>query len=168
MDAMAYLWRVSGTDNHGSKNDEMGCKVSASIEDLAHEISWLKNNFKQYIAGNTYNGMALTVSGFTTITRAWFIPYKTNNGNIFLRGYIAGSKPSAHNSTHTISGVQFKTFASPNYISGSTVTADVPVIWSFGSSGTGIWNINATAPCSVLAFSFDDELDSWPTWADVV
>lgn len=67
-----------------------------------------------YYHGETYNGVALTVTGVSsdakalTVVRAWFIPFAMLNGAWFMHLVIVGTSNSAVNMTATIPGILFK------------------------------------------------------------
>lgn len=149
------------------------------LQTLAHELTWLKNNFKQYIAGQTYNGVALTVStgaaGFSLI-RGTFRPYRFLTGQYFLDFYFAFTLNSTGtNTTLAVTGVtnlnitnvrqpfviNSSSAAGGAYSLGSTRnsgiadpnTGDFRFIWAYGDT------IDAIGRGTV-------ELNSWPTWAD--
>jgi len=146
--------------------------MAQDIEALAHRIGWLENNFKQYVAGNTYNGVALTITGdngFVNI-RSVLTPSKTIGDDNLLSLTICGSKNAGQGVTLTIPGITFKNISNyrqPLYC----ITDDSSVSYFF--SGIATINGNTIIMRSNQSFSYctvkadNLELESWPTWADV-
>jgi hypothetical protein len=129
---------------------------------------------KQYVAGNTYNGVSLTVtgSGFT-LTRGAFVPYKTTDGTWRLRLNIIGGHSAAPSTfTAAISGVTFKTVAGTAGIRAQVCAAytnggyNITAGWVESGNGNIGLSANNQAGSTSVAWSCDVELDSQPTWAD--
>ena len=141
-----------------------------------HEITILNNNFKLYITGQTYNGIALTTSivggGLNAvISRGIYRPYRLVTGENMLYFSVEGLSASSGTSpaTMTVSGITFKNVANYNQavaayaygqpFSSADVRPNTNTILLYWSGGL--------FPIKV-ALQGDVELDSWPTWADVI
>jgi hypothetical protein len=119
---------------------------------------------KQYVAGQTYNGVALTISG-TNISqgRSVFVPYRTVDGVWRLRFSInLGISPGVTSLSVTVNGVS-------GYANGQMFS--VLGIGTAPYSGSGNFTSGAfqayfaTSSTTMLA-SGDVELTAKPTWAD--
>lgn len=125
---------------------------------------------KQYIAGNTYNGVALTVTGLNwTTTRAVFVPYKTLEGGFRMAFNVCGVMSVAAGSlAATIAGATFKNVA--NYtqsITGGGGAGGIDMGQVITTPGSGVMTVFVAAgSTSNYFFSGDVELDSAPTWME--
>ena len=138
--------------------------------EILHELN--KNTsdltvFKQYVAGNTYNGVLLAVTGTNwTTTRGVFVPYltkETSKGSdsayrliMNIRGTlsVAASSP-----TITVTGINAPPGAGAAFYSTGTMTGGSYV------SGSTIY-VTFASNVSSFAVSLDVELNSKPTWMD--
>lgn len=127
---------------------------------------------KQYVGGNTYNAVTLTVtatpsSGVGTVRRAVFVPYKTSDGayrvqmNITVTGNLSATSCSI-----SVAGLSFKSFAGATYH-----RFPVALPGSFGQGtaamATGIIGItNYSGGSTEWNVHTELELDSKPTWMD--
>ena len=130
-----------------------------------------KLSLKQYVGGNTYNAVALTVTGTNwTTTRAVFIPYRTFQTSLGgdeafrLRLNITGDVSVGVTSMDlTISGITFKNVANSfQSLSAQSATS----IRGFTIPNSGNISGKSTATETRWGFSGDIELDSKPTWMD--
>ena len=124
----------------------------------------LEHRLKQYVAEQTYNSVALAVTG-VTVTRGVFIPYQTLDGAYRMRFSIWGIKGSSANFTITIAGVVFKTGFKQAFVSWdySSRYGCIDAHTNGGDGNMLIYMVGATVDSMV---SGDLELDSLPTWAD--
>ena len=130
-----------------------------------------KLSLKQYVAGNTYNSVALTITGTNwTTTRGVFIPYRTFQTSLGgdeafrLRLNIAGNLSAGTTALNiTTSGIIFKNVV--DYIQAVTVTT-TGAIRGVVAVNTGLILGTASASQTKWGFSADLELDSKPTWMD--
>ncbi len=130
------------------------------------------NNFKQYVAGNTYNTVLLDVTGTNwTITRGVFIPYQTietslgSDSEFRLKfNFIGAVSVAVSDFIATISGITFKNVANYNVAVGSVATGDESR--GFVAPNTGNVRCIAESVQTSFAFTGDVELDSKPTWMD--
>lgn len=137
--------------------------MAQDIEALAHRIGWLENNFKQYVSGNTYNGIELTVgTSVGTIDRGVVIPYKTIGGDIRLRFNVSFSVPAA-NPNVTITQISLK--PSMTHVFGASCSNDGTVTASWALSTNNILSVRNTG--TISGIFGDIELALWPPWADV-
>jgi hypothetical protein len=153
--------------------------MAQDIEALAHRIGWMENNFKQYVAGNTYNGVALTVSSLTagfSLLYGSFTPYKKIDGSVWLKFYFGfDCNSTGTNFSVVVSGIKSKIISSyyqPFLIVTSSAAAGHYTFSSTRNSGTISPNTNNF----YFFLSFGDtidgiargeiELESLPTWSD--
>jgi hypothetical protein len=122
---------------------------------------------KEYLAGNTYNSVALTLSGtnYSSTVRGVFIPYQHFDGTWRLRFNFRVNTSSVTSITIAISGVFWKNTAG-FYQAYSVVHNGGSALWQQNldvnnGNVSGTWASAAT----VMGASGDAELDSKPTWA---
>jgi hypothetical protein len=89
-----------------------GQDIIMDLSQLAHEIEVLKNNNKNYIGGNTYNGVLLNVTGTGSVLQAGsyarFRPYRLNDGTLMMQFNIRNVFTGAVTNNHVyISGIVF-------------------------------------------------------------
>jgi hypothetical protein len=123
---------------------------------------------KQYIAGQTYNGVALTVTGSNSfvLSRGVLIPYRTSDGAWRLRFNI-GSSGSTASATHsvTIAGIVFHA-GYTQATSCLTTSGGLSMVASYTSANGNSVNCISSAAYMAPTYSGDAELVSKPTWAD--
>jgi hypothetical protein len=123
---------------------------------------------KQYEAGKTYNGVALTVTGTNfSVSRAVFVPYRTSDGAWRMRFNLFGSvSPAVTTLDLTISGVAYK---------GTSIRQSVNVRGNNSSpqlgsgvvdSDTGLFTCRFPDASGQIQASGEIELASKPTWMD--
>jgi len=147
--------------------------ASADINQLQDNITYIA--FKQYVSGNTYNSVALDITGLgdtTTandgIIRGVFIPYQTIDGAWYCNIKINGTLDVAANSaTITTAGLVFKNvsnFFQPGSIDPGTAATNNSRLLAYPNTGNIVFtaNYNRTA----IYTNGDYELNSKPTWAD--
>jgi len=142
--------------------------VTALSDDSATQLG-----LKQYLHGTNYNGgNAPTVSsalGGFAVTRAVFVPYKSQGGEWRLRFNIASTCTSAARTLAqlSINGAQFKNIA--GFIQPCSQTNNggyASQIVGECTPGSSIVQVaHASDTISRYTFSGDVELDSKPTWA---
>lgn len=120
----------------------------------------------QYVAGNTYNNVALTVTGTAwTTLRAVFVPYSMTDGTWRMKFNIVGTVTSSSRNAYqvTVSGVTFKTLSGYNQSINvfTSVVAGAHVVQGGGIMAT----FHASSSTIEYEFSGDVELDSKPLWA---
>lgn len=159
--------------------------MTPDLSALQHELTILKNNFKQYIIGGTYNGIAVTLSDANfTLFDGYLRPYRTietSNGNdaeYMLWGQFGGRyNPGTTLTALLLTGVSFHGGASSGgaALSPSIVAYDVSAIpsaqVSFARAGEGAVNniqISFTGAAQYIICQFDLRINSWPTWADAI
>jgi hypothetical protein len=130
---------------------------------LAHEVAVLKNNFNQYVAGNTYNDVALTVTG-PTIYRTFFRPYKTIDGSSHLFANLSGTAGASTTMTFTVPGILAR---NSEYLFPGYIITDAPGIQrnAYIIQNTNIFVLIDANNFTKATAIFDIELVSWPTWA---
>jgi hypothetical protein len=126
---------------------------------------------KEYVAGTTYNGVALNVTSAQSgwaVTRGVFVPYKTSDGAWRLRFNIVGSFSAATITglTVAIAGVVFKNTSSffQTCAAGTNAAAAASGIVTPNTGNIVI--SHASILTNGVFISGDVELDSQPTWAD--
>jgi hypothetical protein len=127
---------------------------------------------KQYEAGKTYNGVALTVAYLSgggtlnTIHRGVFIPYRTVDGFWRLRLNLSISFSNATRSTGSVSvaGITCKNIG----INQGLTIYNVTNAFAYCTKNTneiGFYT-GTTQGTDAMSFSGDIELEGKPTWAD--
>lgn len=130
---------------------------------------------KTYIAGNTYNGVNISITGWAAVTTSFgvFIPYKTVDGRYRLTFNFDIHLASSGSGNITISGVIFKNYTST--LGGQSVNANTikpgidfyPVKYAYAAENSSNIVINNTdGNVGELSCSGDVELKSLPTWCD--
>ena len=142
--------------------------VTALSNDSATQLG-----LKQYLHGTNYNGgNAPTVSsalGGFAVTRAVFVPYKSQGGEWRLRFNIASTCTSAARTLAqlSINGVLFKNIA--GFIQPCSQTSNGGYASLLGGecipNTSTVQVAHASDTISRYTFSGDVELDSKPTWA---
>ncbi len=143
---------------------------------LAHEVAVLKNNFKTYTVGNSYNGVALTITsaaaGYSCVY-GLLMPQKTITGENLCYINFRSTYNAVTPLTHAISGIVFKNIAAAG------IRGSQPIL---GGNGTG----NVFQTCTAIPNTgniYEDHqggaygetlvstwllLESWPTFADKI
>ena len=131
----------------------------------------LKNQYdglQEYIGGQTYNSVALTVTPPTggANTRSVFMPYQTLDGTWRLKFNIACSMTLSTVGTIAIAGVTFKNVS--NYFQAVAACPTNGAAFGSGSVSPNTNTITFTLSGNTAAIyiSGDVELDSKPTWAN--
>jgi len=123
----------------------------------------------QYIAGNTYNGVALNVTAINgTLVRGIFIPYLMLDGTWRLKFnfHMTFSPATGSGTIFTIAGVVFKN-TSNYYQACSCETASNTQNSGFCTPNTGeLSGQTSGAGSAAMGLSGDLELESKPTWLD--
>jgi hypothetical protein len=148
--------------------------MSLDLSAMAHEIDAINKNgipLKPYLAGQTYNGVLLQVTGVNgfVIDYGIFIPQKMSDGSYWLYINIVWTSNPAGNGGITIAGITFYNtpsgnwqyipcmgWSSPPYPACGLVPANNNIInvYSLSSNSTN-YGINGTV-----------RLQSKPTWMD--
>lgn len=144
----------------------------ADQSQLLHESNFLRNNLKQYVIGNTYNGIQILVTGPAgfAVVRGVLIPSRvigaggSSEDAYRLEGNIAFTLTSGNNYSITIVGVTFKSI---NYQM-CPFAANITDGAGYGQLQGGTSNIICFGRIahSSASLSLNNELASWPTWAD--
>ena len=134
-------------------------------------MSYTPNRERQYVAGQTYNGVQLNVTvspiGISNLYRAVFVPYKTVDGTCRIRFNVYFDMTQNNNTeTVAITGIVFKSGSEQALASvsrtGSWNGSDVSVTVAGTNTFTTLAIVGGQTHRSIFG---DVELDSWPTWA---
>ena len=128
---------------------------------------------KEYVAGTTYNGVALAV---TSAQAGWavqsgnFVPYRTISGQWRLRFNIYGTYTAANITTLavTIAGIAFPAYNQTiaGSLGASATATSLQAIFATASTANLNIYVTSTGNTAAAYFSGDVDLASQPTWAD--
>ena len=133
-------------------------------------LDWLKPYERQYLGGNSYHGIPLTVSYtvISSVVRSCFIPYQLINGVWRLRFNMNFTVSAAAQSyTVTVAGITTPNIS--NYYQGvysSRVVQGATVYTAYIGVNTNIFNCYHDGTSGDDCLWGDIELASKPTWAD--
>lgn len=112
---------------------------------------------KEYAGGATYNTVALNVTssaaGFSHVSSA-FIPYQTIDGKWHVKGYVSATHDSVTTAGVNVAGIDMTNYQAAAVYNGWAYTTGTLFDITYHAAYTNCW------------FSFDQRLDSKPTWAD--
>ena len=128
-------------------------------------LDWIKPYEKQYIAGDTYNSVTITISG-VTLVRGVLKPYQTIDGAWRMTFNFVVTFASAATATIGIAGVTFKNVGSYNQAVTSYIGSTAVVCQSYAQLNTGNIVCSFGDNRTYVCVSGDVELENKPSWAD--